>query len=102
MTSGQQLFHAELQYRPSAPPVQRHERSSRSGDLLRSGDGRVWGATLQGRVHWSIFEVQGPICETTIIGVISTNDGATVEFETRAMESFQIPTSHTSGICLPW
>jgi hypothetical protein len=83
MTSNQQLFQAELHYRPSAPPVQLHERSSRSGDLLGSGDGTVWGATLQGRVHWSIFEVQGPICETNIVGVISTDDGATVEIETR-------------------
>jgi hypothetical protein len=38
---------------------------------------------LQGRVHWSIFEVQGPICATTIVGVITTDDGATLEIETR-------------------
>ena len=43
----------------------------------------VWGATLQGRVHWSIFEVQGPVCETTIVGAITTEDGAQVELETR-------------------
>ncbi len=83
MTSNQQLFQAELHVRPSAPPVQLDERSSRSGELLGSGDGIVRGATLQGRVQWSIFEVQGPICETTIVGVITTEDGAQVEFETR-------------------
>ena len=83
MTSGQQLFQATLHYRPSALSVQSPERSNRSGDLLGSGDGTVWGATLQGWVHWSIFEVQGPICETNIVGVITTDDGAEVAFETR-------------------
>jgi hypothetical protein len=83
MANNQQLFQAALHYRPSAPPVQLHEHSSRSGDLLGSGDGIVRGATLQGRVQWSIFEVQGPICETNIVGLITTDDGATVEFETR-------------------
>ena len=83
MTSNQQLFQAELHYRPSAAPVQLHQHASRSGDLLGSGDGIVRGAMLQGRVHWSLFEVQGPICETNIVGVISTEDGAQVEFETR-------------------
>jgi hypothetical protein len=83
MTRNQQLFQAELRYRPSAPPVQVHEQSNRSGDLLGSGDGTVSGAALQGGVQWSIFEVQGIICETTIVGVITTDDGATVEFATR-------------------
>ena len=83
MTSNQQFFQAELHVQPSAPPVQMDERSRRSGDLLGSGDGIVWGATLQGRVHWSIFEVQGPVCETTIVGAITTEDGAQVELETR-------------------
>jgi hypothetical protein len=27
--------------------------------------------------------VEGPICETSIVGVMSTDDGATLEFETR-------------------
>jgi hypothetical protein len=84
MTSNQQLFQAELHFRPGAPPVQLHdERPSGSGDLLGSGDGTVRGAKLQGRVHWSIFEVQGPICETTVVGVITTDDGETLELETR-------------------
>jgi len=83
MTSNQQLFQAELRVRPSAPPVQVHEPPRSSGDLLGSGDGIVRGATLQGRVHWSIFEVQGAICETTIVGVITTDDGAQLDFETR-------------------
>jgi hypothetical protein len=83
MTRNQQLFQAELQYRPSAPPVQVREQSNRRGDLLGSGDGTVSGAALQGRVQWSIFEAQGRICETTIVGVITTDNGATVEFATR-------------------
>jgi hypothetical protein len=83
MTRNQHLFQAELHYRPSAPPVQVREQSSRSGDLLGSGDGTVWGTALQGRVHWSLVEVQGRICETTIVGVITTADGATVECATR-------------------
>ncbi len=83
MTNQHGLFQAELHYQPNAPPVEFRMGSSISGDLLGSGDGIVRGATLQGRVQWSIFEVQGPICETTIVGVITTDDGAQVEFETR-------------------
>ena len=83
MTRNQQLFEADLQFRPSAPPVQLHGRLNTNGDLLGSGDGTVRGSALQGGVHWSIFEVQGPVCETPIVGVITTDDGATVEFATR-------------------
>ena len=83
MTNHQPLFYAELQYQPSAPPVALQQDSNRSGELLGSGDGAVSGEILQGRVHWSIFEVQGPICETNIVGVITTDDGAQVAFETR-------------------
>src|SRR5258708_39716048 len=77
------LFQAEFHYGPNIPPVELHDNSSRSGELLGSGDGVVGGAILQGRVHWSLFEVQGPICETNIVGVITTDDGAQLEFETR-------------------
>ena len=83
MRNHHQLFQAELHYRPNVPPVELHDSSSRSGELLGSGDGVVRGATLQGRVHWSLFEVQGPICETNIVGVITTDEGAQLEFETR-------------------
>lgn len=83
LTNDQQLFRAELHHRPSAPPVQPHEHSRGSGELLGSGDGIVRGAALQGQVRWSIFEAEGPICETSIVGVISTDNGATLEFETR-------------------
>jgi hypothetical protein len=92
MTSNQRTFKAELLYQPSATSVQLRERSSRSGDLLGSGDGTVWGAPFQGRVHWSLFEVQGPICETNIVGVITTEDGATLEFETRGYGVVPDPT----------
>jgi Protein of unknown function (DUF3237) len=77
------LFQAALQYLPDAPPVDLGGRPKRSGELLGSGDGVIQGATLQGRVHWSIFEVQGPVCETTMVGVITTDDGATIQWETR-------------------
>jgi len=83
MRNHHQLFQAEFHYRPNIPPVELHDNSSRSGELLGSGDGVVAGAILQGRVHWSLFEVQGPICETNIVGVITTDDGAQLEFETR-------------------
>jgi hypothetical protein len=83
MINHHQLFQAEFYYRPDIPPVELHDTSSRSGELLGSGDGVVRGAILQGRVHWSLFEVQGPICETNMLGVITTDDGAHLEFETR-------------------
>jgi hypothetical protein len=83
MTGNQQLFQAEFHYRPNTPPVELPQQASRSGDLLGSGDGSVRGAMLQGRVHWSLFEVQGPVCETNLVGVITADDGARVKFETR-------------------
>src|SRR5260370_25321568 len=76
MINRHQLFQAEFHYRPNIPPVELHDSSSRSGELLGSGDGIVGGATLQGRVHWSLFEVQGPICETNMVGVITTDNGS--------------------------
>ena len=83
MTNHQPLFQAELHARPNTPPVDLHDAANRSGELLGSGDGTVWGESLQGRVHWSIYEAQGPVCETNIVGVITTDAGARVEFETR-------------------
>ncbi|HEV2238122.1 MAG TPA: DUF3237 family protein [Ktedonobacterales bacterium] len=83
MTNDQPLFHAELHYQPGAPAVQLHDGSSNGTSPLGSGEGVVRGTTLQGRVKWSLFEVQGPICETNLVGVITTEDGAQVEFETR-------------------
>jgi hypothetical protein len=77
------LFQAALQYLPDAPPVDLGGGPKRSGELLGSGDGIIHGANLRGRVHWSIFEVQGPVCETTMVGVITTDDGATIDWETR-------------------
>jgi hypothetical protein len=75
-----------------ALPVELHQHSSRSGDLLGSGDRSVQGATLQGRVDWSIFEARGPVCETTIVGVITADDGAQVEFATRGYGVVPDPT----------
>jgi hypothetical protein len=92
MMNQQWLFQATLQYQPNVPPVEVGERSTRCGDLLGSGDGIVRGETLQGRVHWTIFEVQGPICETNIVGVITTDDGAEVAFETRGYGVVPDPT----------
>ena len=92
MTNHDRFFQAALHYRPNAVPVELHDHATRCGELLGSGDGIVRGERLQGRVHWSIFEVQGPICETNIVGVITTDDGAEVAFETRGYGLVPDPT----------
>ncbi len=78
----EQLFDAELQYRPEMAPVVSAE--GRTGRLLGSGDGQIRGARIKGRIRWSIFEDQGAgECKTNIAGFIETDDGSRIAMETR-------------------
>lgn len=74
------LFQVELEYREDKPPV---SSDGKVGEYIGSGDGLVHGARLNGRVHWTLFEEQGKaICESNLFGIIETDDGATVKFDT--------------------
>jgi hypothetical protein len=75
------LFDMELQYKQDMPVV----TSSKSivGKLLGSGIGTVKGPKIQGTVRWDLFEEQSDaVCKSNLRGVIETNDGATVHFDT--------------------
>ena len=51
--------------------------------MLGSGDGVVKGSSIAGTVHWSIFEVVGEVCETNITGVVTADNRARIQFDTR-------------------
>ena len=56
----------------------------RVGPYLASGDGTAEGPKLQGTVSWDLFEDQQheTIHASDMIGLIETNDGAQIAFET--------------------
>lgn len=78
----QPFFKAELRYIKGKEPVA-VSKEGRIGKLLGSGEGKVFGDKIQGKVHWSIFEIIGTVCETNIVGIINTNDGFTINFESK-------------------
>lgn len=74
------LFDAELQYQRKMPAVTSPEGNI--GTRLGSGDGRFDGSRLRGTIRWDIYEKQGRSqCETNIAGVIETDDGAQISFD---------------------
>lgn len=57
--------------------------SHRPGTYLGSGDGTARGVGLAGTVRWDLSEHTGPAaCEMFFSGVIETDDGATIHFDT--------------------
>ena len=82
-TSGlTRLFDLELQYQPDA--VQHSSAEGRPGNYLGSGTGVATADRLNGTVRWDLYEDQAPDrCETGFAGVITTDDGATISFDTR-------------------
>jgi hypothetical protein len=76
------LFDIKLQHKPgfTTAPV---SQEGRVGELLGSGDGVVKGPTIAGSVHWSIFDIVGEVCETNVTGVITADNGARIQFDTR-------------------
>jgi hypothetical protein len=75
------LFEAVLQGRsdaqPAVPVAGRHE-------LMGSGDGSLHGPRIRGKIRWSNFEKQGErVCEMNLAGVIETEDGAHITFDSQ-------------------
>ena len=80
------LFDAELPYQDGLPPV---VAADVRGDLVGSGTGRVAGPCLNGTLLWSNFEqVFDDHCRLIITGVIDTDDGAHIRFES---QGFALP-----------
>ncbi len=74
------LFEIELHYQEGKPPV---TETGKVGEYLGSGEGTVSGPEVNGAIHWSLFEAQGEqVCESNLVGVITTDEGAEIRFDT--------------------
>ncbi len=76
------LFEVELQFRWEMAPVT--SREARGGEYIGSGEGTVSGPRIHGTVRWDLFEKQEEtLCRSNLTGVIETNDGAQIQFDSR-------------------
>jgi hypothetical protein len=81
------LFEVQLQYKEGKPPV---SSQGKVGEYIGSGEGTVSGLKIKGTVHWTLFEAQSEtVCESNLFGVIETDDGARISFDT--MGFFMLP-----------
>lgn len=81
------LFDIVLLYQEGKMPV---SIEGKIGEYIGSGEGIVSGPKLNGKVHWTLFEAQTPtICQSNLFGLITTDDGATIEFD--SMGVFMVP-----------
>lgn len=84
-----------LQYKKGKP--QALTTPGRVGEYLGSGEGTIAGERLNGRVHWDLFEkVEESLCESNLRGLIETEDGATITFDTLGF--FRRPTEPANSI----
>ena len=91
----QPLFSIELTYQEGKPRAL--DAPGRTGEYLGSGDGTVRGEGIRGDVHWDLFEkVEDTLCESNLRGLIDTEDGATIEFDTLGF--FRRPTQPGDSI----
>ena len=76
----EQLFEVLLQYKEGKRAV---SMNGKVGEYVGSGEGTVTGAQVRGAVYWTLFESQRPTaCESNLFGVITTEDGAEIRFDT--------------------
>lgn len=76
------LFEADLQGQPDVPqavPTEGHD-----GKLVGNGNGTIRGPRVKGTLRWSNFEKPGEnLCEMNLAGIITTEDGASIKFESK-------------------
>ena len=81
------LFDIQLDYKEGKPPI---STDGKVGKLIGSGEGKVDGPRIRGKVHWTLFESQSDIfCASNLFGVITTDDDAEIKFD--SMGFFQRP-----------
>lgn len=75
------LFDIELAFTPGLEKSSSDE--GHQGEYLGSGEGRLTGPRLNGTARWDLRENTGQTaCDMFFSGVIETDDGATIGFET--------------------
>ena len=68
-----------LEYKQDKEPV---SKEGKVGEYLGCGEGIVRGR-INGTVHWSLFEAQSIVfCASNLFGIITTDDGAKIKFDT--------------------
>jgi hypothetical protein len=76
----EQLFDAELNYRPGMKPI----TANGEGKLRGSGEGSVTGPIVRGALRWTLFEGSGDlVCTMNPTIAIDTDDGASIGVEAR-------------------
>lgn len=77
----EELFDIDLRYEQDQGQVE--PDIERPGEYLGGGRGRVSGERLRGTVRWDLREHTGRTsCDMFFNGIIDTDDGATISFET--------------------
>jgi hypothetical protein len=95
MSNLQPAFTIELNYKKGKPQVLADP--GRVGDYLGSGKGTIKGDRVNGQVQWDLFEkVEEIVCESNLRGLIETEDGATIQFDTLGF--FRRPTQEGDTI----
>lgn len=76
------MFDLELQH--TGPVPREVPTAGMVGDPIGSGHGRIEGEGIRGTVRWSLFERRHPggVCDANHVGVIETDDGARIDFDT--------------------
>ena len=80
LTTLELIFEVFLMYKEGKPAV---SMNGKVGEYLGSGEGTVSGSGVNGTVHWTLFEEQRETaCESNLFGIITTEDGAEIQFDT--------------------
>jgi hypothetical protein len=78
----ERLFEIELQFQQGIDRVVTIEKTE--GEYIGSGVGTVKGSGIVGSVHWDLYEEQEEtFCRSNLVGVINTDDGAQIRFDSR-------------------
>jgi len=76
------LFKLELQFQWEMPAVTPHEAGE--GEYIGSGEGTAKGSRINGTVRWDLFEKrEETLCRSNLTGMIETDDGAQIQFDSR-------------------
>jgi hypothetical protein len=78
----ERLYEAELQFQQGISKVTRTENIG--GEYVGSGVGTVEGPRIKGTMRWDLFEErEETLCRSNLVGVIDTDDGAQIRFDSR-------------------